>query len=124
MAYRSEARRARAFRQIRSSSRGNGAIELPRRAGLGLCHQAEHLFESSRTEGPTPGEQLVEDDAQAEDVGAAIDPMPLAPGLLGAHVGRRPGVARAGAEVRLTEGQAEVGHIGPCRSYRAGCCRA
>ena len=35
------------------------------------------------------GQQLVEDHAQAVDVAAAVDPVALAAGLLGAHVGRR-----------------------------------
>ena len=41
---------------------------------------------------------------------AAIDPMPFATGLLGTHVGRRPGVAWPLAEVLLPQGQAEIGH--------------
>ena len=40
-------------------------------------------------EGPLPGEQLVEDDAEAEDVGTPVDPMPLAARLFGTHVRRR-----------------------------------
>ena len=57
-----------------------------------------------------PGQQLVEDHAQAEDVRAAIDPVPFAPGLLGTHVGGRPGEPRTLAEVLVLQGQPEVGH--------------
>ena len=62
-------------------------------------------------ERPAAGQQLVEDDAQAEDVRAAIDPVPLAPGLLGAHVGRRPGEPGSLAEVLVPQRQPEVGHV-------------
>ena len=54
------------------------------------------------------GQQFVEDDAQAEDVAAAIDPMPFAPCLFGTHVGRRPGVPWPLAHVLLSQGQPEV----------------
>ena len=57
-------------------------------------------------------DQLVEDDPQAEDVGATIDPVSLAPDLLGAHVGRRAGQAFAPAEILFLQRQAEVGQIG------------
>ena len=53
--------------------------------------------------------ELVENDSQAEDVGAAVDPVPLAPGLLGTHVGGRAGESVPLAEVLLREHQAEVG---------------
>ena len=62
---------------------------------------------------PPPGQQLVEDDAEAEDVGAAIDAVPFAAGLLGTHVGGRAGVARPVAHVLLAQGQAEIGDERP-----------
>src|SRR5262249_27607901 len=52
---------------------------------------------------PLPGEQLVEDDTQAVDVGAGIDSVPLAAGLFWAHVRRRAGHLWASAEVHLAE---------------------
>ena len=75
-------------------------------------------------ERPPPGQQLVEDHAEAEDVGAAVDPVPLAPGLLGAHVGGRPGKPGPLAEVLVLEGQPEVGDVRLARRRRAGCWRA
>ena len=68
------------------------------------------------SERPSSGQQLVEHDAQAEDVGAAIDPVPFAPGLLGTHVGGRAGEPAPLAEVLVPEGQPEVGHA------RLACC--
>ena len=64
----------------------------------------------SALNGRRPDQQFVEDDAQAEDVAAAIDPMPFATGLFRTHVGGRPGVARPLAHVLLSQGQPEIGH--------------
>ena len=55
-----------------------------------------------------PGQQLVEDHAQAEDVRSPIDPVPFAPGLLGTHVGGCPSEPATLAEVLVLEGQPEV----------------
>src|SRR5207302_8483142 len=78
---------------------GDGVVELAGRArflGLDLLKDLVRAVAPVR---PLPGEQLVEDDAQAEDVGAGVDPVPLAAGLLRAHVRRRAGQLGAGAEV-------------------------
>ena len=60
----------------------------------------------------SPGQQLVEHHAQAEDVGSPIDPVPFAPGLLGAHVGGCPSQPATFAEVLILEGETEVGDEG------------
>ena len=67
------------------------------------------LSRESRGKRPASGEQLVEDDAKAENVSAAIDAVPLAAGLLRTHVGRRPGVAGAVDHVLVPQRQSEVG---------------
>ena len=97
--YRSDARFASAFRQIRSSSLGivSSICRGGRGSAVAICSRTSGA--SLAPERPPAGQQLVEDHAQAEDVGPAVDPVPLAPGLLGAHVGGRPGVAGALAEV-------------------------
>ena len=66
-------------------------------------------------EGQHARQQLVENDAEAVDVAAAVDLVGLAPGLLGTHVGRRPqklAVHRQGALAGIPGGQAEVGDAG------------
>src|SRR5271163_5030846 len=55
-------------------------------------------------------QQLVEDDAQAEDVAAAIDTVSLATSLLWTHVSRRPSILGAVADVLFFERQAEIDH--------------
>ena len=65
--------------------------------------------------GLSPGQQLVEDHAQAEDVRSPIDPVTFAPGLLGAHVGGRPSEPATLAEVLVLEGKPEVGDAGLAR---------
>ena len=124
MLYRSDARFASAFRQIRSSSLG--IVSSICRGGRGSDggDLLQDLGVRVAPERPAAGEQLVEDDAQAEDVRAAIDPVPLAPGLLGAHVGGRPGEPGSLAEVLVLQRQPEVGHDTACPRRRAGCWRA
>ena len=78
-------------------------------------------------ERPLAGQQLVEDDAEAVDVAAAIDPARLAPRLLGRHVGRRAqDLALLGHRdlFRLPLGQAEVHQVRAALRRRAGCSRA
>ena len=88
----------------------DAVVELAWRAGL----EARHLLQQFRlrvgTERPASHQQFVEDHAQAEDVAAAIDPMPFATGLLRTHVGGRPGVAWPLAHVLLSQGQPEIRH--------------
>ena len=72
----------------------------------------------------SPGQQLVENDAQAEDVGAAIDPMPLATGLLGTHVRRSSGNPAPLPKSSSLQCQTEVGDERLARGDRSGCWRA
>ena len=71
---------------------------------------------TSRRESPRngllSGQQLVEDDAQAEDVRSPIDPVTFAPGLLGTHVGRCASQPATLAEVLILEGEPEIGDAG------------
>ena len=126
--YRSDARFAIAFRQIRSSSLGivSSIWRGGRASVVAICSmislRAANCL-ASREWSP-PGQQLVEDHAQAEDVRTPIDPVPFAPGLLGAHVGRRPGDPCTLAEVLVLERQPEVGHDRACPRRRSGCWRA
>ena len=88
----------------------DGVVELARRAGLEARHLLHQFRLRVRLERPASHQQFVEDHAQAEDVAAAIDPMPFATGLFGTHVGGRPGVAWPLAHVLLPQGQPEIGH--------------
>ena len=87
---------------------GDGIVDLAGRAGLGVGDLIHELLIRVAPERLAAGQQLVEDDAQAEDVRAAIDPVPFAPGLLGAHVGRRPGLPGSLAVVFVPQRQPEV----------------
>jgi len=91
----------------------HGVVPLAWRARLVRGDLLQQLLPGVRVKGSPAREQLVEDDAQAEHVGAAVHAVALAAGLLGAHVGRRAGVARAVAHVLLAQGQPEVGDEGP-----------
>ena len=86
--YRSDARFDSALRQIRSSSLGIVSSIWRGGRGFGRGDQVHDLRVRIASEWSSPGQQLVEDDAQAEDVGSPIDPVTLARGLLRAHVGR------------------------------------
>ncbi len=113
--YRSDARFASAFWQIRSSS-----LEIVSsiwRGGRGsvVCDRLQDVQERIPAEWSLSGQQLVEHDAQAEDVRSAIDPVAFAPGLLGTHVSRSARQPAPLAEVFILEGQPEVGHAGFAR---------
>ena len=84
------ARFANALRQIRSSSLG--IVSSICRGGRGSVDliRLQDIQERITLEWFLSGQQLVEHDAQAEDVGPPIDPVTFAPGLLGTHVGRCP----------------------------------
>ena len=60
--------------------------------------------------GRRPVRKLVEDHAQAEDVGSPIDSMPLAASLLGTHVRRSSSNPATLAEILVLECQTEVGN--------------
>ena len=89
--YRSDARFDSAFWQIRSSSLG--IVSSIWRGGRGSVVLIDSMTSGreSPAEWSLPGQQLVEHDAQAEDIRSTIDPVAFAPGLLGTHVGRRSG---------------------------------
>ena len=97
--YRSDARFDSALRQIRSSSLG--IVSSIWRGGRGS--RGDDLLQDLQVritpEWSSPGQQLVEDHAQAEDVRSPIDPVTLAPGLFGTHVGGCPGQPATLAEV-------------------------
>ena len=107
--YRSDARFDSALRQIRSSSLGIVSSICRGGRGFGGGDLLEQLLARIAPERSSPGQQLVEDHAQAEDVRSPIDPVTLAPGLLGAHVGRRASEPATLAEVLVLERQPEVG---------------
>ena len=70
----------------------DAVIVLAWRAGLETHHLVHKLRLRIRTERLASDQQFVEDDAQAENVAAAIDPVPFAACLFRTHVGGRPGV--------------------------------
>ena len=113
--YRSVARFDIAFRQMRSSSlgivssiwRGGRASVVAIRSMSSL--RASILVLGFGDERSSPGQQFVEDHAQAEDVGSPIDPMTFTTGLLWAHVRRRSCDPGTLAEVLVLERQSEVG---------------
>ena len=83
------------------------------RGGRGFV--ARHLLQQFglrvASKRPATGQQLVEHHAQAEDVAAAIDPMPFATGLFGTHVGGRPGILRSLADVLFSQCQPEIDDV-------------
>ena len=85
-------------------------VELAGRPGLVAGDLLHQLLARAALKRQPADQQQVEDNAQAENVGPAVDPVALAPGLLGAHVRWGAGVARAFANVRFPQGQAEVQH--------------
>ena len=103
---------------------GDRVVDLAGRARLGGGDLVHHFGPRVAPERLAPGQQLVEDHAEAEDVRAAVDPVPLAAGLLGAHVGGRAGEPGSLAVVLVLQRQAEVGHPGLAWSDRSGCWRA
>ncbi len=56
-------------------------------------------------------QQFIEHHTQAENIGAAIDEVPLAAGLFRAHVGGRAGPMSVFAELFVFQGQAEIGDV-------------
>ncbi len=102
---------------------GVGAAGVQAGAGVGQVAQrrlAEDLARGAAEEGRAAGEDLAEDRAQREDVGALVDPVALAAGLLGGHVGRRAhhraGARQAGvAGAAAGRGDDRLLAIEPCR---------
>ena len=72
---------------------GDRVVDLAGWARLGRGDLLHDFSGANRpAEWSATGQQLVEDDAQAEDVGSPIDPVPFAPCLLGTHVGGVPAI--------------------------------
>ena len=99
----------------RSGGRSRRARVKPRR--IRLEDRAHRLDRRVRLERLPPGEHLVEDDAEREDVGAMIDR--LRADLLGRHVGRRAehhaglGLVRvAGRELAVSSAAIGARHLG------------
>ena len=88
---------------------GNRVVPLPGRTGLLAGDLIQQRGRRVGGERPPAGEQLVQHHAQAENVAAAIDPMPFATRLLGAHVVGRARVAWSAAHVLLAQREAEIG---------------
>ena len=91
---------------------GDRVVDLAGRTRLGGGDLLDDLQERITSERSPSGQQLVENDAQAEDVGSPIDPVTFAPGLLGAHVGGCASQPATLAEVFVFEGEPEVGDTG------------
>ena len=89
---------------------GDRVVDLPGGTGFDGGDLIHDLGMRVAPKGTTPREQLIEDNAQAEEIRAAIDQVALAPGLLGAHVGRSPGQPGFLAKVLLPQHQPEVGY--------------
>ncbi len=109
---------------MRSSSFGMLSSYLARRAGLETRHLLQQFCLRVGPERLASHQQFVEDDAQAENVAAAINPMPFATSLLGTHIGGRPGVAWSLAHVLFTQCQSKVCDERSCRFCRGACCQA
>ena len=72
----------------------------------------QHFHHGATPKGSRAGQQLVEDDAQREDVAPTVEPMALPSNLFGTHVGRRAGDVPFGERSVLADRQSEVGDIG------------
>ncbi len=92
--------------------RRDRVVDLPRRAGLTGDDLEHHLLTRAASKRQPAGQQFVENDRQAEDVGSAVDQMTLAAGLLGTHVVGGAHDVRALADVFFLESQPEVGQTG------------
>ena len=102
MAYRFAGLLLQALQADRLQVARRGGLELARRDRLPRPHQVERLEGSRRTEGGVARQQLVNDRAQAVDVGRRPDVHCAGLGLLGGHVA-------GGADELAGLGQADVG---------------
>ena len=113
--YRSDARFDERLQADPFQFLGDRVVDLAGRTRLGGGDRLQDVPERITSEWSLSGQQLVEHDAQAEDVGSPINPVTFAPGLLGTHVGGRAGQPPALAEVLILEGEPEVRHAGFAR---------
>jgi hypothetical protein len=70
----------------------------------------QHFLYRIPLERSSSGQQFIQDYAQAENVGPAIDPMPFATRLFRRHIARRSGVTWPFADIPLPQGQPEIRH--------------
>ena len=114
--YRSDARFDHCLQADAFQFLGDRVVDLARRAGFRRGDQVHHFVASFvfvsalAMNGLSPGQQFVEDHAQAEDVGSPIDPVPFATGLLRTHVGGCPSDPATLAEVLVLERKTEIGN--------------
>ena len=94
---------------------GDRVVDLAGRTRLRLAISSRILRLSIAPEGLSSGQQLVENDTQAEDVGSPVDPVTFTPGLLGAHVGRCAGHPPALPKSSSLRRKSEIGEEGLAR---------
>jgi hypothetical protein len=102
--YRSDARFESIFQTDAFEFLRDRFVGLPGRARLVRRDLFQQLRARARLERPPPHEHFVEDDAEAEDVRAAIDAVPFAARLFRTHVGGRAGVVRPVPHVLFPKG--------------------
>ena len=95
---------------------GNRVVDLAGWASLSPDHLLDDPGKRLRPEWSAPGQQLVEDHAEAEDVRTPIDQVPLASCLLWTHVGRSSSRLPALAEILVSQRETEVGDTRLARS--------
>ena len=95
---------------------GDRVVDLAGWAGFGRGDQVQQFVAGFvfvlglGYERSSPGQQFVENHAQAEDVGSPIDPVPFATSLLGTHVRRSSSDPATLAEILFPERKTEVGN--------------
>jgi hypothetical protein len=80
-----------------------------------MGHSLDDLGQRIPPEWSLPGQKLIEDDAQAEEVRTPIDEVTFASGLFWAHIRWRASQSATFAEVLILEGEPEVGDTGLAR---------
>ncbi len=90
---------------------GNGVVPLTRGARFLKNDLLQHFVLGLTSKRRATDEQFVEDESQAENVAAPVDPVTFAPGLLGAHVGGGSREPRPFADVFFSQCQSEVHHM-------------
>src|SRR5690242_14907191 len=86
----------------------NRVIPLPGRVNVNILNLIEEALESGGLKWTLPGQQLVQNRAQAEYVRSAIHEVALTTSLFGAHVRRGSHEAGAPAEIHLAQRQTEI----------------
>ena len=105
---------------------GDGAV-VPSGRGRLLVADLRHQRAGAAAERHGAGQQLVQDDPQAVDVAAGIDPVGFPPRLLGRHVGRGPqhlAFDRQGGFARGRAGRGRSRRGAAALRGPAGCSRA